>query len=447
MSEFSLPVDIVDFEYPLITAVLLKLADNGTNLRKTLKFKNKIGITCPHFIHLLTSASQNFTNQHVYNIENVESYFNVNICILTKVSYSKNKRTNIVQRRISIYRIPSNFDNFIVLIGKSKKDSGITNLRYTRYDQCIIQEALEERHFQSEAMRHIKVESFNAVLSFYKLPKINLLLCEDTVGCIQDVISQNINVYVMENKLMVPVFKPVKQKYVKTINLLINHADSWVSGNMNMSLIVNDRYITKMYICDQHPKCKFKTERYHNFTRHREKCWNISTQKIVSRQKIYGDNRGDIEQLIELGYLPSEAVTYRQKYIFSFDIECLITDRDPDENEYFQPLTWGGVHHVVSIAIASNIPDFKTKCFRRQSSNASDGVIMVNAFMDELHMLWMQLQTTIPSYILKGIDNLSDKLETLSFNDAEKKLLIRLRNKLKSFTKLCVYGYNSGKFY
>ena len=142
MSDYRLPVKIPGYDYPLITACMVRTHDNGMNLRKTLKYSYN-GLCSVPFRTMLDNFTRIFHCSHAYTIEKVESFFNVNICILQKYKVDKSNTNNPV---IKIVRLPTSFVNLLILIDKQSVNGIYRDIIYTRYTISVIQLALNKKH-------------------------------------------------------------------------------------------------------------------------------------------------------------------------------------------------------------------------------------------------------------------------------------------------------------
>ena len=66
---------------------------------------------------------------------------------------------------------------------------------------------------------------------------------------------------------------------------------------------------------------------------------------------------------------------------------------------------------LLSIAIGSNIPGYKSKCWIRKSSEPDAEIALVKKFVDEIHNIWKLKQAHVPAYIHEGLEKI-DALKT-----------------------------------
>ena len=123
--------------------------------------------------------------------------------------------------------------------------------------------------------------------------------------------------------------------------------------------------------------------------------------KEISKQKMYGEQIGVIEELIELKILTSEAKNYRNKYFAVYDIETIETKSDVSDTfhtEYKQRLK------LITIAISSNIENYKPKVRVRDDMNPASEEKIIEQFINELYDIYNHMY--IPQYIYDSISRL-----------------------------------------
>ena len=94
--------------------------------------------------------------------------------------------------------------------------------------------------------------------------------------------------------------------------------------------------------------------------------------------------------------------------------------------------------------MSSNIPGYDDRFFCRSSSAQEDGEKMIAEFLEYLFKMAGKLQELLPEQIVKAADELSQMLKGQEFSKS-KCAQQTLLNHLKSYCKLSVYGFNSGK--
>jgi len=114
----------------------------------------------------------------------------------------------------------------------------------------------------------------------------------------------------------------------------------------------------------------------------------------VSVQK----ERGNPESLLELGvrkgFIPEQYKNFSQKYICTFDIECLeVSYKGKKEG---QDADIEMAQKIASLAVGSNIPNTSPQFFCRASSDPKDEEELIEQFVDCLDELRIQYIKHIP---------------------------------------------------
>ena len=160
------------------------------------------------------------------------------------------------------------------------------------------------------------MKNFNAVCDFYGLTQWEKEFSEDDIPEIQKTLKISLKVYEEENGKIVPIYAPVQSKYDIIIRLLKREG--------RYDLIGNENLIPKRIFCKMTPNCRFYTDgNMGQLNRHQEKCLELSTQQISSKQKTYGASPTVLEELIAANILPEESRFYRKKMFLTFDIETV----------------------------------------------------------------------------------------------------------------------------
>ena len=122
------------------------------------------------------------------------------------------------------------------------------------------------------------------------------------------------------------------EKYEKTINLIISDKDDYYSSCSPQYIIATEKlFPKKLFKCKISKKCKYETNRVSNLTRHQRVCAKNSVQTEQSKQMVYGEQESVMTDLINYGFVGAEHGQFRQKYWATFDIECLETPINSDD--------------------------------------------------------------------------------------------------------------------
>ena len=247
----------------------------------------------------------------------------------------------------------------------------------------------------------------------------------------------------------VAIREPRKEKYEKRINLMLSEdlPESAYGLIENFAVIQNEKLLPKVYVCEQMKSCKFSTKNYEHFERHSKICIRYNTKRITCKQKAYGDNSDVIAEMVDLKIIPDEALNFRNNFIVTFDLETIEQKFDFAAPE--RGLVTEANLLLLSIAIGSNLEGYLPKCWVRKTSDASEEIRLVKAFLKELDKLWNEKQLLLPAWIELGYE----KLDIMTFELKKKRApwneyqtIWRYKRALRSFTQLDIFGFNSGKF-
>ena len=167
--------------------------------------------------------------------------------------------------------------------------------------------------------------------------------------------------------------------YTKSIKLVINDRALFNKSNANFEFLANDKLIRTGFHC-RNEGCFFSANQKVNLDDHVKIC--TSEQIVSTRQDVYGDPESELAKAIRLGYLPAEAISYRQKLISVFDIETI--EAICMEKTVSKSTTQEAHHRIVSLGLGSNIPGMKDKFIMRESSHPDSELKLIREFLDEL---------------------------------------------------------------
>ena len=83
--------------------------------------------------------------------------------------------------------------------------------------------------------------------------------------------------------------------------------------------------------------------------------------KVKSVQKQRGNPESWLEFGVRKGFIPKEFENYYQKYIVTFDIECLESEYEGKKEGMDRDILMG--QKIVSLAVGSNIPGTQPQIF------------------------------------------------------------------------------------
>ena len=109
-------------------------------------------------------------------------------------------------------------------------------------------------------------------------------------------------------------------------------------------------------MCDpnnQYNRVKAHWFHYYNFKRHEAICGINNVKKIKCVQTTYGDDYNVLKEMADDGYIPCEAIEYRNFDLCTYDIETIeipYQNCAPDRGMIKE-----ATHRLLSIAVGSNM--------------------------------------------------------------------------------------------
>ena len=243
--------------------------------------------------------------------------------------------------------------------------------------------------------------------------------------------------------------KPVLRKFPEILNLMAFDAvPETLNGEIeNLGIIQSDRYLPKLLTCNKLKACKFSTYHRSNFIRHTERCGIFNVKQIKCKQTAYGNDDSILKQMVVKGIIPPEALTYRNNFHATFDLETLevkIQGCSPKLG-----MTTNANLKLLSIAVGSNCPDYEAKCWVRKTMDPTEETRLIKCFIDELLILHQKKFQSLPQWIGDAQNWIEDQKRQLKERRAkwnEFLELTRYKRELTKFERLDVFGYNSSKF-
>ena len=240
--------------------------------------------------------------------------------------------------------------------------------------------------------------------------------------------------------------KPFGQKYERQFHFLIESDLPETRNGIieNFTMLFDSRLLPKIYTCDKLKNCRFQTDRRDNFERHVEKCGTFNVQKTVCVQTVYGNQVNILREIADAGFIPMEAIDYKNFTMATFDIETI-------EARYSKAAPKLGLVEeaelrLLSIACGSNISGYKPKCWIRKNLEPEHERIIIRKFVDELEFIHCEKTKNLPEWISNGINAIDDKLyELKDAKNWKKKELRKFKRTLENLTKLDIFGFNSSK--
>ena len=210
----------------------------------------------------------------------------------------------------------------------------------------------------------------------------------DNLEHISKIFDIGVNVYIQkENRDTELVFRSLKQDKIIYLNLFDNH----------FSYIIDFEKYSNRYRCI---KCSTIYMHNGNFRRHLKTC-NGGTRKVYCNG-VFRLPETIFEQLERCGVnIPSQDRIF--KYRIVFDCEVYLTTEDTPSNT--PKVLYTHKHHLASISVCSNVPDFEEpKCFI-SSGSPRDLVEKAVKYMLTISAASANLLEEYFKEYLNGIDN------------------------------------------
>ena len=161
---------------------------------------------------------------------------------------------------------------------------------------------------------------------------------------------------------------------------------------------------------------------------------------MTTKQRVFGENKTDLEKLVEYGYLPAHLGNFRLKYITVFDIE---TAEVLGTQKISELTSIEARHRLLSLAVSTSLPS-EDRFFIRNSSEPQAEQDLIDSFVTHLADLHTILAAQIPNEFQIAIEKIEKELESLRFGP-KKVELNRLLKSLKQYFVLRIYAFNGGE--
>ena len=417
------------FENDLFCAVWVSANDKGGDLKRDLGLHARRGITksdiCEEIRHQYSSFCNFETDLCIY--ERLENFFDVNIAVLDRlakksvtfkykpkiwinVKFFRQYKYNTKIR--TLYLKPNLMDIFPIMA----KHDNIINMPITE------------------------------ICKIMKKTPLNIPFCDENRELWEDHLKLTITIFdlgkdgkinICKNKLT-----PLADRYAEgEFFLIINDRKLMATRRAKFLFMVNDKLIFNEIVCKT-PGCFYRDAVVQKVKRHERTC---TKEKIIkTRQNIFGNPENMLEVGVRLGYLPPEAVKFRQKFLVTFDIECLETEYDGDR--VGRATSIDKYQKLVSLAVGTNIPGIEPIFFCRKSSEPHTEQEVIDQFIGHLNMLHDLYLAELPNFIQTALDRLDEDTEKVGKFRKTTCQLYKLRTFLRKMLKLRIYGFNAGKF-
>ena len=422
-------------EFSIFTGVWLYIrsGQNPSEARKLAKNRD--------FLNFVHEDLENFLSNNIFSLEEIERHFSIDIGIV------KNLKNQGKYIGCEIIRKPKYYSKVIWFEDVQNQPNRaevllIFNLDLQKLKPCY-KTTIPVANF-TEALLFFGIETDFQVFSMKRLRylegkyQINLILCE---RCPE---TDEIKI----------VRETIRKKFDLTIHFIVKNGASQLLNEPieNFEIIVGSTLFPKKFICDVQPKCKLTFTCKQNLEKHREKCLQMSTKQIICKEKVYGDEKNIQTSMVEDGFAPEEFIDFRDFLLVTFDIETF------EEKTWLEIPENGLVSEadlrLLSIAVGSNIPGFKEKCWVRKSSDPKEARVILEKFVETLLKLRKKRQEYLPPY-LTDMENkiiereleLLDECKTQEIKTCpELTKIISYRNYITNLKNLSIFGFNSQRF-
>ena len=422
-------------EFSLFTGVwvFLRSGQNAIEARKLLKNRD--------FLNFVHEDLENFLSKNSYSIDEIERHFSLNIGIVKKLKTQRGGYT------CEILRKPKNFTRAVWFEDVRSHENQcevmlIFNLDLVKLRPCLKTTIKVEN--LCDALLFFGIETDYQILTMKRLRylenkyEINFILCEKS----------------SETNEIKIVRETIRKKFDLTIYFIIKNGASQLLNDPieDFEIIVGKTSFPTKFICDVHSKCKLTFTCKQNLDKHKEKCLEMSTKQIICKEKVYGDDKNIPQRMVEDGYAPEAFVSFRDFSLVTFDIETC------EEKTWLEIPDNGLVAEadlrLLSIAVGSNIPGFKEKCWIRKSSEPEEACVIIEKFVKTLLELRRKRIELLPPYLTQMENKVIERELELNEECAQKKIktcpeltkIIQYRNYMSNLKNLSVYGFNSQRF-
>ena len=422
-------------EFAIFTGVWIYLR-SGQNLNEARKLlKNR------DFLNFVHEDLENFLKKCSFSIDEIERHFSLEIGVLKNL---QNKRGAY---SCEILRKPKHFAKVIWFEDVRSQENScevmlLFNLDLSKLRRCF--------------KTTIRVENLSEALLFYGIETDYQILTMKRLRYLENKYEMNFILYeeCQETSEIKIVRESIRKKFDSTIHFIIENGASQLLNVPieDFEIIVGQSSIPKKFICDVHPNCKLTFTCKQNLEKHKEKCLEMSTKQIICKEKVYGDDKDIAQRMVEDGYAPDEFVNFRDFSLVTFDIETC------EEKTWLEIPDHGLVAEadlrLLSIAVGSNIPDFKEKCWVRKSSEPDEARVIIEKFVETLLELRKKRHEYLPPYLTEMENKVIERELELHEECAQKDIktcpeltkIIQYRNYIKNLKNLSVFGFNSQRF-
>ena len=233
----------------------------------------------------------------------------------------------------------------------------------------VVDIAPEELRTVLASLKTIPVPNFKELLRVSDLAPEFQILNWKRLRYIERRFKINLNLYKKDDaNHTVIVREPLKVDFPKTINIMLSSVpESERQEFENFEIIQDKKLLPQLLVCDVLPDCRFSTYKIYVMERHKKVCAKINVQTQKCKQTAYGDNKTVLSEMVKRGIVPAEALTYRNNKFSTWDIETIEVPIESCAPE--RGMVTKANLRLLSIAVASNIPGHKPKCWVSELHN------------------------------------------------------------------------------
>ena len=248
---------------------------------------------------------------------------------------------------------------------------------------------------------------------------------------------------------IVAVSKPLKKKYNTVYHLKLQKPLPTTRNGIieDFEFLIHESLLPRIFECTKTKNCKYSSYSFFNYKRHVEKCGKYNVKKVHCTQTTYGDDMTILRKMADQGFIPMEALEYRNFALATYDIETVevpIQNCAPEMG-----MVKEATHRLLSIAVGSNIPGVMTKCWVRKNMDPCEESILVKKFVDYLYKIQEIKRSSLPEWINDAMIKIEDMQMEMKARNAkwwQYGYLAGYKRALKAFTVLDCFGFNSCRF-
>lgn len=149
---------------------------------------------------------------------------------------------------------------------------------------------------------------------------------------------------------------------------------------------------------------------------------------------------GPLDQLLQSGYLPSEAKQFRKTKFITFDIEAYEEKTGIMSKRTIEVAQ----HKVLSIAIGSNF-GFEWAKYRTDSSPEA-AFDLIEKFIEQLCLMQENYSSQFPDYFFEALTLIETDLQNEKLSRSKKSYLTMLKRYLQKYLLMDLYSFNGGRY-